>query len=243
MNTINEKFDYSRLGSLFSYAITDKIQVEFTSDEINDFNRFVEENNINQIMKFLNFKKEMLNGVLEDIINFKTDSLLEFIAKDCYDVWKDTSRDEFLYQLSDYEKIAVQFRDFNYQIENGGLSKWHSNGYSEDLGDMYKFLTKSNFEENLRDKFLDILDEVRYIKKAIDELDESDDFYSEDYDTRISCLVRHEEEYHDIKKEWIEYFNNFLVKNVSKKYIDKLYNVDTLEVKDENDINIRSVTI
>lgn len=38
-----------------------------------------------------------------------------------YNWGKNTSREEFLSDLTPYEKLAVIFGNFNYQVENGGF--------------------------------------------------------------------------------------------------------------------------
>lgn len=39
-------------------------------------------------------------------------------------------------------KAAVQLGNMNYQVENGGWSQWHFNGYSEDLEDLIEIAKK-----------------------------------------------------------------------------------------------------
>ena len=130
------------------------------------------------------------------------------------------SRKDFLNQLTDYEKCAVVFGTFDSYVGSGGLSKWYSENYSDELDYLVEFLKNSDFKK--RDEFLSILDNFLNIKTSIENLDSSNDWYQADYKTRIRSLYDYDSLYDHIEKEWKEYFENYLIRNMSDEYKQKI---------------------
>lgn len=65
-----------------------------------------------------------------------------------YDNWKkNTSREEFLFDLTPYEKLAVIFGNFNYQVQNGVFYQWVFNNYDSDIDDLEEFIETCEFDK------------------------------------------------------------------------------------------------
>lgn len=219
---MEESLDVVKLTKLFSYGYDSKIDVEFTADDVNDFNEYVRNNDISSIVHFFEVKSSMCYEVFKDIVHSKVDSFWQYIMDSAYDKWDhdNMKREDFLEQLTDYEKTAVIFGNFNYQVENGGLSQWYFNNYSDDLNSLIEFLKNSDFKK--RNEFLSILDNFSDIKDAIEKLDILDDWYQADYKTRISVLYNYNSLYDRIEKEWKEYFEDYLIRNMPDEYKQKI---------------------
>ncbi len=219
---MEESLDVVKLTKLFSYGYDSKIDVEFTDDEVNDFNTYIKNNDISSIAHFFEVKSSMCYEVFKDVVHSKVDSFWQYIMDSAYDKWNhdNMNREDFLEQLTDYEKIAVIFGNFNYQVENGGLSQWYFNNYSDDLNSLREFLKNSDFKK--RNEFLSILDNFSNIKDDIEKLDRLDDWYREDYKTRISALCNYDLLYSRIEKEWKEYFENYLISNMPDEYKQRI---------------------
>lgn len=195
---------------------------EFTNEDIMLVNEFIADNDSLSMIDYLKDKKKIINDVVKKDVLKDIDSLWSFIMDQSYDIWKNNSmsRDEFLSKLSDYEKLAVKFGNFNYQVENGGLMQWDCNGYSEDLEDLQEFLTKSDYSK--KDRFLGILDAFSNVKDAINKLDKYDDWYDEDMNTRWNSLETFDKDYYSFKDNWIEYFEDYLFQNMPNEYAEKI---------------------
>ena len=204
--------------------------LEFTNEDIMLVNEFIADNDSLSMIDYLKDKKKIINDVVKNNVLKDIDSLWSFIMDQSYDIWKNNSmsRDEFLSKLSDYEKLAVKFGNFNYQVENGGLMQWDCNGYSEDLDDLQEFLTKSDYSK--KDRFLGILDAFSNVKDAINKLDKYDDWYDEDMNTRWNSLETFDKDYYSFKDNWIEYFEDYLFKNMPDEYLEKIKEYNLLKV-------------
>lgn len=206
--------------------------LEFTNEDIMLVNEFIADNDSLSMIDYLKDKKKIINDVVKNNVLKDIDSLWSFIMDQSYDIWKNNSmsRDEFLSKLSDYEKLAVKFGNFNYQVENGGLMQWDCNGYSEDLEDLQEFLTKSDYSK--KDRFLGILDAFSNVKDAINKLDKYDDWYDEDMNTRWNSLETFDKDYYSFKDNWIEYFEDYLFKNMPDEYLEKIkeYNLSKINI-------------
>lgn len=207
-------------------------ELEFTNEDIMLVNEFIADNDSLSMIDYLKDKKKIINDVVKKDVLKDIDSLWSFIMDQSYDIWKNNSmfRDEFLSKLSDYEKLAVKFGNFNYQVENGGLMQWDCNGYSEDLEDLQEFLTKSDYSK--KDRFLGILDAFSNVKDAINKLDKYDDWYDEDMNTRWNSLETFDKDYYSFKDNWIEYFEDYLFKNMPDEYLEKIkeYNLSKVNI-------------
>ena len=207
-------------------------ELELTNEDIMLVNEFIADNDSLSMIDYLKDKKKIINDVVKNNVLKDIDSLWSFIMDQSYDIWKNNSmsRDEFLSKLSDYEKLAVKFGNFNYQVENGGLMQWDCNGYSEDLEDLQEFLTKSDYSK--KDRFLGILDAFSNVKDAINKLDKYDDWYDEDMNTRWNSLETFDKDYYSFKDNWIEYFEDYLFKNMPDEYLEKIkeYNLSKINI-------------
>lgn len=207
-------------------------ELEFTNEDIMLVNEFIADNDSLSMIDYLKDKKKIINDVVKKDVLKDIDSLWSFIMDQSYDIWKNKSmsRDEFLSKLSDYEKLAVKFGNFNYQVENGGLMQWDCNGYSEDLEDLQEFLTKSDYSK--KDRFLGILDAFSNVKDAINKLDKYDDWYDEDMNTRWNSLETFDKDYYSFKENWIEYFEDYLFQNMPDEYLEKIkeYNLSKINI-------------
>ena len=132
------------------------------------------------------------------------------------------SRDEFINLLSDYEKIAVQFGNFNYQVQNGGFSQWVFNNYDSDIDALEDFINNCDFDK--KDIFIQMFENYRNIKENIEKLDSYNDFYEEDLETREKHYSDYDSQYYEINDKWAEYFQNYLLDNLTEEYIEKIIN-------------------
>lgn len=223
---MDESIDITKLTKLFSHIMKSKIDVQFTDEEVKEFNEDVHNKNTSSIIQLFESKEAICYEVSKNTIHDKIDSLWQFIMDQSYDKWKHDGmrREEFLEQLTEYEKLAVMFGNFNYQVENGGLSQWDDNGYSEDLDFLYDFL--DNCDYSRKDKFLLILDEFSCVKTAIEELDHNNDWYEEDCQTRLKSLTYYDKDYYEIKDSWNDYFENYLIDNIPNEYMDKVLSIN-----------------
>lgn len=220
---MEESLDIVKLTKLFNHMYNSKVDVEFSEDEVNNFNEYIRNNNIDSIVQLFESKENMSIDVLKDIIYSKTDSLWQFIMDKSYEKWDDgIGRASFLEKLTNYEKIAIMFGNFNYQVENGGLFQWDDNSYSEDLGSLYEFL--DNCDYGRKAKFMQVLDDFSYVKDAIDDLDRCNDWYEEDCQTRLKTLSYYDKDYYAIQDDWKNYFENYLFDNIPNEYIDAILN-------------------
>ncbi len=227
---MDESLDIIKLTKLFTYMYKPKIDVEFSDDEIKDFNEYIRNNDIDSIIHLFESKENMGIDVLKDIIHSKVDSLWQFVMDKSYEKWEaGVNRNCFLEKLTNYEKLAVIFGNFNYQVENGGLFQWNDNDYSKDLDALYDFLDDCDYEQ--KDKFKQILDDFSYVKTAIEELEPNNDWYNEDCETRLQSLKYYDNDYYAIKDNWKNYFEKYLIDNIPDEYIDAILNY-------KKDINI-----
>lgn len=223
---MDEDLDVSKLTKLYSKIHNPKVDVEFSNDEVQEFNNYVHNKDISSIVKLFESKENIGWEVLKDIVNEKTEGLWQFVMDHAYDKWKSSemSREDFLNQLTDYERLAVMFGNFNYQVENGGLYQWHDNDYSEDLGSLYDFLDNCDYDK--KDKFMQVLDDFSYVKTAIEELDPNNDWYNDDCQTRLETLKYYDKDYYSIQDDWKDYFENYLITNIPDEYVQMIYQLE-----------------
>ncbi len=222
---MDESLDITKLTKLFSYMHNTKTEVEFSDDEVEAFNSYIKNNDVTSIVQLFESKEVMCNEVFKDIIYSKIDSLWQFVMNKSYEKWEDgLSRDEFLNKLTDYEKLAVMFGNFNYQVENGGLIQWDDNDYSKDLNSLYAFLDDCDY--NQKAKFMQVLDDFSYVKTAIEELDRCNDWYDEDCQTRLKSLNYYDKDYYAIQDDWKNYFENYLLNNMPDEYKQMIFNLN-----------------
>lgn len=145
---MDESLDITKVTKLFSHIYNAKINVEFGDDEIDAFNSYIKDGDVSSIIHLFESKEVMCDEVLKDMIYSKVDSLWQFVIDESYKKYEHLylNRDELLNQLSDYERIAMLFKDFDYQVENGGLCQWYHN-YVDDLDSLYDFLDDCDYEK------------------------------------------------------------------------------------------------
>lgn len=72
--------------------------------------------------------------------------------------------------------------------------------------------------KNKKDVFERMFKNYRSIKSSLDSLNEYDDFYYEDVETREKHYCDNDENYYYINEEWEEYFSDYLLKNMPEEY-------------------------
>lgn len=222
---MDEKLNIEKITKLFSKLYNPKIDVEFTDDEIDKINSAIHNNDASSVVHVFESKAYMQQDVLKEMINSKVEDLWQFIMTLSYEKWEQgMSRSQYLEQLTEYEKIAIQFGNFNFQVENGGLLQWHDNNYSEDYQELYDFLTKSDFK--YKDKFISILENFDYIRNAIEKLDINSDWYDQDCETRWNQLDFYDKQYYSISESWKDYFENYLMEKIPDEYISIISQLD-----------------
>ena len=153
------------------------------------------------------------------VVYNRVSNLWDFVFKRSYEAFDNNiSREEFLAKLTDCEKIAVQFQDFERQILDGGLIQWHKNGYSSDFDNMYKFLENCDFKK--KQVFMDVLITIHQVIENIESLDSNDNFYNSDYKARLNALNDCGYNYFQIRKSWRNYFEKYLIDNMPIEYSD-----------------------
>jgi hypothetical protein len=97
-------------------------------------------------------------------------------------------------------RVAVQFGNMNYQVNNGGWSQWHGNGYDEDLEDLIEYAKKGTAQGiKYFDALLQILIDIESLGEPSD-YDNTEDcecsncggtgyinFYDEDEEIEEEC--------------------------------------------------------
>lgn len=211
------------------------MEVEFTDFDIEAVNNYIKDNNYQSFFSLMEEKKEMLKDVVCNMVYSNVESLSQYITDSVYDNWDNSviSREDFIKQLSNYEKIAVMFSNFNYQFEDGGLYQWYDNGYYNDLVFLISFLEKSNYSR--KNEFSEILEYIDHIHDSIENLDSYDDWYEEDVQTRLDSFKYLDNDYDRLRESWSDYLEGYLYDNLPKEYLDKIMK---LEIK-ENNISIQ----
>ena len=224
LHDLNIKLDEKQLSTLFNRIEKTNYDFEFSDDEIDQINLIIEENDFNMFLEFLDFKLKVAKEIDKDVLLEKVDNnLWGFIIDQCCDKCKEQfPRNEFLNTLSSYEKLAMQFNDFDFVIKNGDLSQWYEYELNEDLDDLKDFLKYSYFDK--KEEFLLILDNFEMVKDSIDALDTGDPFYEDDYQTRINALQYSCKDYMAIEKGWNNYFQNYLYENIPDYYLNLINN-------------------
>lgn len=125
---------------------------------------------------------------------------------------KNMSEDDWRESLSPREAIAVNVGNLNYQVENGGFSQWHYNGYSENLPILIKALqTINNYHS---------INSTRTVLRIV--LDAQD--VIENHDPKQTDWIEYG--YYDENDEWIDesYEDEFEVEpefgNLDSEYYD-----------------------
>lgn len=150
------------------------------------------------------------------MIYSRTDSILQVVVDHVNNIQK--TKD--IYSLSDYEKNAVLFADFDYKLKHDRLREW-----IEEIGDcypafdvssLYDFICDSTYQK--KDEFLNIIDGIHNVKYAVHNLNYSS-WYDEDKEVRLKSLKKYEQQYLDIEKDWNQYLENYLLDNIPNEYL------------------------
>ena len=210
---------YNDLKVICKDIFDTKYNIEFTNDDIKLANDIINDNDYKSFIDFINDKKPFIMDVDKKSFLGKIDNLLEFIVENAYELYTD-DRIDFLSKISPYEKIAVQFSNLDSQILNNGLYGWDNNGYSDDLDDLEEFLKGSDFTH--KNLFFNMFESFTTVKNAISKLDQYDDWYEEDLNTRWESLKYHDNMYNKIREEWMTYLQDNLLSNMPNDYVKKI---------------------
>lgn len=139
----------------------------------------------------MKFQKRHIQNLMDEVYNkWNTDQ------------YKHMSRlDVISEHFTPLHKVAVQFGNMNYQVQNGGFSQWYFNGYCEDLGDLIQYAKRGTTQKI---KHFDVLLKILIGIRA---LGEPKDYDSVDYYTD-TCSFCSGSGYNDDEEESIcEYCN------------------------------------
>lgn len=135
----------------------------------------------------------------------------EKLVKEAYDKWPNNARyKKFVFGLDRLPKIAVLFANLNYQVENGGISQWIDNGYSDLREDLFYALQTlgtelaGQIEEKIKDFWAEycdddgmIIEDDQTLPGAEDAADEFDRWY------------------YSINERFVEEVNNFFERSAT----------------------------
>ena len=215
----------SEISNMFCDLCDSDIGINLQDKEVADFNKYIKNNNFNGVIEFFTTKLSIIHDVLKTTIQNNYDSAIQFIMEQCYQKWdKDMSRDEFVNSLTEYEKLAVCFGNFNYQVENGGLEQWIVNDYASDIGFMKNFLENSGIYQIYTFRLIELLEQVENVVFHINELDKNDESYDRDVDDYFKTLDFWDNEYYDYNKDWLSHFNDYLIERMPNEYIEIVTN-------------------
>jgi len=102
-------------------------------------------------------------------------SLIQNLMDEVYDKWqteecRSMDRLEVVNTFfTDKHRVAIQFGNMNYQVNNGGWSQWHDNDYSEDLVDLIEYAKKGTIQGIKHfDRLLQILTDIEALGEPRD---------------------------------------------------------------------------
>jgi len=207
---------------LAQFLVKNKYTLEFCDSDIKIINEHMKNSEFDSIINLLKIKEKTAIDVEKDMLLGNVNSLWEFIIDSIHKEYDGKmSRDQFLHLLTPYETTALQFNDFDYNVTCGGLEQWENNAYGGEAEELYDFVADSDYKE--KEILLNILDNFIYIRDCVNELNPSDDFYEADVETRFKCLKDYNSDYHKIQDSWKEYFEEYLINNITEDYKQKLY--------------------
>ena len=112
-------------------------------------------------------------------------------------------------------------------MQDGGFAKWVYYGFDDDdIDDLEKFIENCDYPR--KDIFVQMFENYRWIKESIEKLNEFDDFYQDDLETREKYYSMYDKKYFMINLDWENYFSKYLIDNIPNEYIEKIkeYNKD-----------------
>ena len=112
---------------------------------------------------------------------------IQALMDEVYDEWRKEDNEgkgkwDILGEFSEAHQIAVTFGNFNYQVENGGISQWIYNGYFHD--DAEKFTEYLEIGAQTAERCKTILDKVYMLDQYARETDCDRDGYYRDHEDR-----------------------------------------------------------
>jgi hypothetical protein len=119
---------------------------------------------------------------------------IQALMDEAYDEWrkeenKGKDKWDILNDFSKAHQIAVTFGNFNYQVENGGISQWIYNGYFQD--DAEKFIEYLEIGAQTDERCRAILDRVSMLDQYAKETncDRDGYYYDRDYEDDDSSFI------------------------------------------------------
>lgn len=135
-----------------------------------------------------------------------TEDLHQKLMNEAYDRFKPgMSLQDFWDQLDAKERVAVFLGNLNYQVENGGFSQWHGNGYAteESVGVILRTCLRMNTEAAHKVHEL-VSTAYRLHKNNEGKWDENEDF--------ITHADELDQEYYGINEQFIKDVESYLEK-------------------------------
>lgn len=221
LKSSNKKFDINSLEKFADDITAYPYGLNFTSDELITINKLIESGDSDKIYKFLENKKAITDKAVKDNVLGNIDNLLDFIVRNASKMDNASmTRNEFLSKLPDYEKLAVQLYDFDKEIINGGFYKWYKNDYYKDFDNLYKFVKSCTFE--FKDSLINMFNTFSNAISSFEKLDLNDEWYLEDFKSRLKSLENADMDYRKIRDKFMDYLETYLYDNMSNEYLERV---------------------
>lgn len=221
LKSSNKKFDINSLEKFADDITAYPYGLNFTSDELITINKLIESGDSDEIYKFLENKIAITDKAVKDNVLGNIDNLLDFIVRNASRMDNASmTRNEFLSKLPDYEKLAVQLYDFDKEIINGGFYKWYKNDYYKDFDNLYKFFKSCTFE--FKDSLINMFNTFSNAISSFEKLDFNDEWYLEDFKSRLKSLENADMDYRKIRDKFMDYLETYLYDNMSNEYLERV---------------------
>lgn len=221
LKSSNKKFDINSLEKFADDITAYPYGLNFTSDELITINKLIESGDSDKIYKFLENKIAITDKAVKDNVLGNIDNLLDFIVRNASKMDNASmTRNEFLSKLPDYEKLAVQLYDFDKEIINGGFYKWYKNDYYKDFDNLYKFVKSCTFE--FKDSLINMFNTFSNAISSFEKLDLNDEWYLEDFKSRLKSLENADMDYRKIRDKFMDYLETYLYDNMSNEYLESV---------------------
>lgn len=221
LKSSNKKFDINSLEKFADDITAYPYGLNFTSDELITINKLIENGDSDEISKFLENKIAITDKAVKDNVLGNIDNLLDFIVRNASKMDNASmTRNEFLSKLPDYEKLAVQLYDFDKEIINGGFYKWYKNDYYKDFDNLYKFVKSCTFE--FKDSLINMFNTFSNAISSFEKLDLNDEWYLEDFKSRLKSLENADMDYRKIRDKFMNYLETYLYDNMSNEYLERV---------------------
>lgn len=221
LKSSNKKFDINSLEKFADDITAYPYGLNFTSYELITINKLIENGDSDEISKFLENKIAITDKAVKDNVLGNIDNLLDFIVRNASKMDNASmTRNEFLSKLPDYEKLAVQLYDFDKEIINGGFYKWYKNDYYKDFDNLYKFVKSCTFE--FKDSLINMFNTFSNAISSFEKLDLNDEWYLEDFKSRLKSLENADMDYRKIRDKFMNYLETYLYDNMSNEYLERV---------------------